>query len=131
MTEHKHAWFLRALTDGEPLENFEVKHINYAGFHCVAGYLSNLVTDSCKWEVRRKPRMININGIEVPEPMREAPEIGTQYWIATVIDTEPGIYAWREDVIDRLWLSLGVCHLTKEAAEMHRKALLSFTEVKK
>lgn len=79
-------------------------------------------------EYRRKPRTININGYEVPEPLRKEPSIGTTVYYpdltigGLVITTE----YWDTGLKIRL-LNKGLLHLTKEAAEMHAKALLSFT----
>lgn len=79
------------------------------------------------FEYRRKPRTININGIEVPEPMREKPEDGTKYYMP-MCDNEVDFSVWQNSMSDNRWLSWGVCHLTREAAELHAKALLSFTK---
>lgn len=32
-------------------------------------------------QYRRKPRTININGFNVPEPMRHAPPLASRYWV--------------------------------------------------
>lgn len=74
---------------------------------------------------RIKPRTITVNGFEVPEPMRETPEIGSQYWIATTTSQSlAGDVVWDADIADLLWLSRGICHSTKEAAIAHAKAML-------
>lgn len=75
---------------------------------------------------RRKPRTININGFEVPEPLREAPEYGAFYWIPSFLH---GVrtFTWNNDGYDNPALQGGVVHLTREAAELHAEALLSFT----
>jgi len=80
-----------------------------------------------EFEYRRKPRTININGIEVPEPMREVPKDGTKYYMP-MCDREVDCSVWQNSMSDNRWLSWGVCHLTREAAELHAKALLSFTK---
>lgn len=81
-------------------------------------------------EWRRKPRFILINGIEVPEPMREAPEVGAVYHIVSFSYKEGNVIneVWEDDDFSRYWLSLGLCHLTRESAEIHAQALLSFTK---
>jgi hypothetical protein len=85
-------------------------------------------------EYRRKPRVIAINGIEVPEPLREKPEIGVTYWYPCityrgVLDGyRSGNTSWDDDTYDNQMLDAGLIHLTKEAAELHAKALLSFTK---
>jgi len=78
---------------------------------------------------RIKPKTININGFEVPEPLREAPDHGSGYYVAST-SGGPNIRGstfWVNDTADQNWLNLGLCHSTKEAAQIHLDALLSFT----
>lgn len=80
-------------------------------------------------EYRRKPRTININGHEVPEPLRVAPAHGVtiyracpkELWLSS---------QWQDSPYQRTALARGLLHATSEAAEVHARALLSFTEVK-
>ena len=81
---------------------------------------------SSKYYYRLKPRTININGFEVPEPLMLAPVRGTEcYFIRTP-------YIERESYIggdtDTKLLKAGLIHLTRENAEKHLEALLSFTK---
>lgn len=77
---------------------------------------------------RRKPKTININGFEVPEPCRERLEIGREYWVAAVYSKHGYKINWTNSSLDDSVLKKGLVHLTEYAAELHRKALLSFTE---
>ena len=81
-------------------------------------------------DYRRKPKTININGFEVPKPCRENLEIGQGYWLVDPANETCYPYYWENTICELLWLRAGLVHPTKEAAELHRKALLSFTEVK-
>ena len=81
--------------------------------------------DDC--EYRRKPKTININGHDVPEPVREPLENGREYWVADVSKYYPPNYDWYDDEYDAFRLKRGIIHLTKEAAQQHVDALLSFT----
>lgn len=83
-------------------------------------------------EYRRKPRTININGHEVPEPMREALAQGATYFVARTDKLGALVAAteWGGDDYDKTWLARGLCHSTREAAEWHARALLSFMEVR-
>jgi hypothetical protein len=81
------------------------------------------------WELQ--PKVININGYEVPEPVRKPLQNGTTYHTVSMsgalcIDS----YIWSGDSYDRNHLDHGLIHLTEEAAELHRAALLSFTSTK-
>lgn len=79
-------------------------------------------------EYRRKPRTININGFEVPEPVREPLQDWQKYFIPSLAsDNGIDCHTWHGDEYDDKWLAKGIIHLTKEAAETHAKALLSFT----
>jgi hypothetical protein len=84
---------------------------------------------------RVAPKTININGHEVPEPVREPLCSGDKYYLVDVtyeLDfcDELTPWEWDGDEADKRWLSCGLIHLTKEAAEAHAKALLSFTKIK-
>jgi hypothetical protein len=82
-------------------------------------------------EYRRKVKMININGHEVPEPYRGEMKFNQPYcvpWIgskANHYDTK----LWGHYLYDNEVMSLGLVHLNPEAAIIHSLALLSFTEL--
>lgn len=127
MTEHKHAWVLRALADGAKLENFEVCLSPSGKWETLAG---------CAWinrpdvfEIRKKMTFININGYQVPEPIREEPEEGTTVYIADITFEAGFKVAWSGAGDDWDYLRYGIVHLASEAADLHIKALRSFTEL--
>jgi len=79
-------------------------------------------------QYRRKPSVIIINGIEVPEPCREPLEKGQDYFRPSLsVDPWAKKNMWCNDEFDKAWLDAGCVHLTKEAAILHAQALLSFT----
>ena len=84
------------------------------------------------YEKEEEPKYILINGYEVPEPLRKAPEEGTVVYTvlitssSTMLAEAKRYYGLSMD-IDAL--NKGLLHLTKEAAELHAKALLSFTTI--
>ena len=77
---------------------------------------------------RRKPKVILINGHEVPEPCRTPLYIDDMYWTFTFF-AEEGVthFCWSNDIEEITALKNGFVHLTKEAAEKHFDALKSFT----
>lgn len=83
------------------------------------------LTFNPKVEYRRKPRTININGYEVPEPVREPLENGEKYWLASTEGV--CLSTWNSSSLDEEWFAAGLVHLTEEAARQHTDALLSFT----
>ena len=81
---------------------------------------------------RRKPPTININGFEVPEPCCSL-GIGDEfYWPAIGrFGCDSDLFhtgAWTGHKSHRRLLGRGLLHRTREAAELHAKALLSFTQ---
>lgn len=73
------------------------------------------------WRV--KPKTININGYEVPEPLRCPPKSGEVLYLVGLDWVE----AKHPTHVSDIWYEHGLVHSTPEAAETHRKALLSFT----
>jgi len=81
-------------------------------------------------DYRRKPRTININGFEIPEPVRWRLCDGDQYFIPDPTCRNLFHYIfWDGCMTDIHRLKCGLIHLTRDAATKHAKALLSFTQV--
>lgn len=82
--------------------------------------------------VEIKKRTININGFEVPEPERNAPKMGTVWYAPEIGSSDLEDLAivndWEGDPWDINMLKSGLVHLSKENAELHANALLSFTK---
>lgn len=62
--------------------------------------------------------------MDVPEPMRVAPPMDTHYWVVDIFAVALSRLSWAGNPADARWLKFGMCHLTKEAAEQHHKALI-------
>ena len=106
-----------------PWELWECTHIS-------SGEILPLI-DHPKWEAHcnyRKKQTININGYEVPEPERVQPEIGVKYFTLIAGHGEIRKHIWDGDGVDIICLNKGFVHLTSDAAKLHIKALLSFTD---
>ena len=116
-----------AKEDKDFYKNWEV--YIFGGWHTPSS-VSRLV--SCASEdssrVRKKPKTININGYEVPEPIREEPNYNDVVWVVSVVNDRIQSVQWDGVEIDHQNLNDGLLHTTKEAAEKHREALLSFTK---
>jgi len=64
------------------------------------------------------------NGVEVPEPVREALATGTMYWLAAPFSQKWAIYMnWRGDGDDMHRLTTGQVHLSEADAVAHAKAM--------
>ena len=75
---------------------------------------------------RRKPKVILINGHEVPEPCREPLRSGQKFCSMNPF-AGPQWFTWDGSKEDFHALKNGFVHLTKEAAGKHFNALKSFT----
>ena len=79
------------------------------------------------WE--EPPKTIRIGEYDVPEPVREPLEKDTEYWIAHFsLEELANRFKWYSDKFDNRVLKNGLIHLTKEAAVIHAKALISLTQ---
>ncbi len=75
------------------------------------------------------PKKIRIGEYDVPEPVREPLEDDKEYWGADPTATElVWSCKWNNAAFCNLMLRRGLIHLTKEAAVIHAKALLSLTK---
>ena len=75
---------------------------------------------------------ININGYEVPEPVREPLKNGKDYYAASPHTRgKPYLYKWVNCEFDKHALKNGLIHLSKKAVKKHDKALRSFTKLNK
>ena len=82
----------------------------------------------CNVKYRRKPRTININGYEVLEPLIDSPdEDQLVYLVDVASESLVHTFLFTNDFTSLHYLNKGLLHITKRSAELHAKALLSFT----
>lgn len=125
MTPHPQADILRAIADGKTIEVKELIDNENAWEEVCNPWNFILHKD---YELRIKPALININGHEVPEPVREPLKKLNRYWFVDFSENRCFCESeWDGDEMDYFRLQLGLIHLTKESAIAHTKALLSFT----
>ena len=79
-----------------------------------------------KNKYRRKPKVILINGHEVPEPHRTPLKDGEVYWALSLFSGAASL-RWKDDDFDNSYLENGFVHLTRDAAEKHYEAIRSLT----
>jgi hypothetical protein len=82
----------------------------------------------CLFDWKIKPRTININGYEVPEPMRVKPSLGDKFYTVYLSAGTVECFTFDDSMTCNRWLNQGLAHKTREAAELHLEALLSFTK---
>ena len=130
VTTHKN--FMEALLRGDTLKDgdHEWKLDLDTGDLLVKG-CGNMGYPVHAYGVYIKPKTININGFIVPEPERKPLERYTSYFLVdiTARPTANIHYKWCDGEIDTRCLEAGLIHLTREAADLHIKALLSFTKI--
>ena len=74
-------------------------------------------------------KTIRIGEYDVPEPVREPLEDDKEYWgVDPMAEEFAWNYKWHNAAFCNLRLRRGLIHLTKEAAVIHAKALLSLTK---
>lgn len=81
--------------------------------------------------LRVKPSTININGYEVPEPVRQELKPGQTYYYVSFEFDNGRAYSkdtWSGSIEDKQQLLTGTIHLTEAAVSQHAEALLSFTQ---
>jgi hypothetical protein len=127
-----HREILQALLDGETIVDTSNLSVTLVNTKLV--YNKGLSTERIVCNLsfvhlfQIKPKTININGFEVPCPIRKLNDKQVYYWINVALGIVNTTYFASYDE-DNARLVNGVVHLTKEAAELHLKALLSFTKL--
>jgi hypothetical protein len=126
MTEHKHSGFLRAIADGDDLSQWECHHEDWSEgrWPLVNIWLPEVIRRPHSFEVRRKQRTIRIGDMDVPEPMRTEPELGTGCWLVASGGTSPPLYHWGDGGFMKRWLKHGMLQATEEGARLHLEALI-------
>ena len=72
------------------------------------------------------PPTININGFEVPEPLRKEPNYGAVCYTLGALNNYTK-FLWQGSALEIKRFQLGLLHSTSEAATIHMKAITSFT----
>ena len=83
------------------------------------------------YDYRIKPRTIKIGYFDVPEPMRVEPDSGCEYFVVEALSDIPAAsQIWNGMDCEKRWLSMGLCHKSKESAIAHAKAIISLSSMK-
>ena len=128
---HKHAenmmlYAQDAMETDKPWEKWEVKLAGTNNWIEAVAHLSW----ASNTEYRRKRKMILVNGIEVPAPETEKPEMGQEYYVPSIRceDKYQG-WIWRNDNADNRWLKEGLVYLPSEDAIARAKAMMKWEEL--
>ena len=108
-------------------------HGDYVSYTKNGKFLQGVaISESDLIEEYIKPNTININGYEVPEPVREPLKNGKEYYAASPHTRgKPYLYKWVNCEFDKHALKNGLIHKNKKAVKKHNRALMSFTKLKK
>ena len=127
MTAHPNAHILAQLaeiakTDPEPWKRLEVQDIYGNWVKC--GSQITLLNPNVA--LRIKPATVNIGGVELEGPLREAPDDGTKLWL--LFDPTPTSYApltfFQSPPEHIRWLSERRLFASKEARDKYQDALM-------
>ena len=126
MTAHPNAHILAKLaeiakTDPEPWKRLEMKNVAGDWFEC-GSHIALLHPNAV---LRIKPTTVNIGGVELEGPLREAPEGGTKVWLLfdhTPPDDPDYFYVQLPTHIK--WLNEGRLFTSKEARDKYQDALV-------
>lgn len=78
--------------------------------------------------VRLSPRTYTLHVEDMPEPMRGAPKIGTEYWLLTPVCPQKN--KWTGGYHDECYLAAGLCYLDENRAREASEKLTAAMGVK-
>lgn len=127
MTAHPNAHILARLaeiakTDPEPWKRLEVQDV-YGNWVWCGPHITVLNPDMI---LRIKPTTVNIGGVELEGPLREAPEDGTKLWLLFDHTPTPDMFLlfFAEAPGHIGWLNQGRLFASKEARDKYQDALV-------
>ena len=114
---------VQAGANGEEIEYSQKKGVWYN--------FKNAEDDLLSFEVgenyRIKPKIITVNGIEVPAPLTTLDGVNT-FYLAVPSNMNFYVSFATSFNYNKDWLERGLCHKTKEAAIAHAKAMCGIKE---
>ena len=127
MTAHPNAHILAQLaeiakTDPEPWKRLQMKGIADDWIDC--NFYANILHPEAVFRI--KPATVNIGGVELEGPLREAPEFITRLWLLfdpTDMPGTPAIFTPRRTGHVK-WLNQGRLFASKEARDKYQDALV-------
>ena len=123
MQEHEYSELLRAIARGEAIQSLNMHKV----WEDISAKQTLIWIANRKPAVlfRIKPKTIRIGEYDVPEPMREAPEIGYKYFRLDFDRRDHWMLTWADDKADKIYLKNGLVFKTAEDVKIARDAILS------
>lgn len=136
LTPHPQADVLRAIADGLPAVRFEWLYPASDHWVSCTSHREVLCHLTDKVPVRLKPeppnKTIRIGEFDVPEPLRSIPpgSLSMSFYSFELCNEMHQVFCFRGLNHPRYthMLRVGIVHMTREAADLHARALLSFTQ---
>ena len=123
--EHKYADILRAMADDKDVK-LQRTHVGGTLWECInASCALGMILTGHGELIRIAPKTICIGDMDVPEPMRVAPAVGTPYWCMNFYSEEMAAsISWKNEESYHRLLKLGICHLKEADCRTHAEALI-------
>lgn len=114
------------LAGGDWWFNFEWFEEGYSDswYTCLSNRVLFEALSNPKYTLRKKKRYININGTQVPEPVRDPLDRNESYYLVDISDDNMDIYTWYNTALEHIWLERGLIHRNLEDAQTHIRALI-------
>lgn len=128
-TPHPYAHILRAIAEGTTIQIRRIADED-SWFDLPSNDVLSMIADGTYKQQGLRVKPLIINGHHVTEPERKPPPHGAAYWLADIVSSDlsdMSEFTWQGNAVDHQWLDRGLIHLTKEAALIHAKALISLT----
>lgn len=116
---------LQAILDGKKVE-YRHPHLDWTILKPTRFKLSKLLES--EYQFRLAQEMVSVGDVSFIKPASEPLKDTEQYWVADPTDvdyTTP--FSWIGDNFDKLALSRGLAHSSKENAIAHAKALIKLS----
>ncbi|HBP27908.1 MAG TPA: hypothetical protein DD666_00650 [Advenella kashmirensis] len=120
---HKWADVIIAWANGDEIQFQGIRGGGWLDYSNTPTIVPAFYDECLRWRI--KPRTIKIGDMEVPEPLRVAPEKDATYYSVALFLDEPIEMAWGYHDSETKWLSRGLLHLDRNAAIAHAKALIA------
>jgi len=118
---HEYADILEAIARGEVIQQSNGSVWLDAKYEQVFQWMAHMKSIE---GFRIKPKTIRIGEFDVPEPMRESPEIGTHYYLLNLDGLIPWDI-WADDDADNNYLEAGLAFKTREDVMKVKEVILS------
>lgn len=132
---HKHAALIKQWADdpGQDIWFWVEKDRNWviSNFSNMIGYRTGGTYALGPKPTQPPRRMCKLGGLQFPEPEKEAPALGTNYFVPDPDDASPSLVCgpmqWDNETCELRWLHYRMVHLTRDDAEAHSRAILAAT----